>query len=144
MPAVVVPKSKRKIAIVDSDDVSQDFFPATINFPICDIFPCLGVARWHIFKPKITIWVNFGGSCKERCLYFTWPFGLFYGYLVWFVAVLYSFPVLVCCTKKNLATLARWYIFKPKIPIWVNFGKPKNGKGWYILWPFGILFGHLL
>jgi hypothetical protein len=21
-----------------------------------------GVARWHIFKPKIQIWVHFGGS----------------------------------------------------------------------------------
>jgi hypothetical protein len=23
----------------------------------------------------------------------------------------------------------------PKIPIWVNFGGPWNGKCWYILWP---------
>jgi hypothetical protein len=30
--------------------------------------------------------------------YIWWPFGLFYGYLV-------CFPVLVCCTKKNRATL---------------------------------------
>jgi hypothetical protein len=29
--------------------------------------------------------------------------------------------------------VARWYIFKPKIPIRVNFGGPWNGKGWYIL-----------
>jgi hypothetical protein len=27
--------------------------------------------------------------------------------------------------------------FRPKIPIWVNFGGPWNGKGWYTLWPFG-------
>jgi hypothetical protein len=25
------------------------------------------VARWFVFKPKIQIWVNFGGSCKGRC-----------------------------------------------------------------------------
>jgi hypothetical protein len=31
--------------------------------------------------------------------YSLWPFGIFNGYLV------YLFPVLVCCTKKNLATL---------------------------------------
>jgi hypothetical protein len=32
--------------------------------------------------------------------YILWPFGIFTnGYLV------YLFPVLVCCTKKNLATL---------------------------------------
>jgi hypothetical protein len=38
-------------------------------------------------------------------------------------------------------------IFKPKIPIWGNFGGPWNWKGlanlghitviWYIFWPFG-------
>jgi hypothetical protein len=25
------------------------------------------VARWYIFKPKFPIWVNFVGSCNERC-----------------------------------------------------------------------------
>jgi hypothetical protein len=25
------------------------------------------VARWFVFKPKIQIWVNFGGSCNGRC-----------------------------------------------------------------------------
>jgi hypothetical protein len=24
------------------------------------------VARWFVFKPKIQIWVNFGGSCNGR------------------------------------------------------------------------------
>jgi hypothetical protein len=24
--------------------------------------------------------------------------------------------------------VARWYIFKPKIPIWVNFGESCNGR----------------
>jgi hypothetical protein len=45
-------------------------------------------------------------------LYILWPFGLFYSHFVYFVAVGYilwlfdiSFAVLVCCTKKNLATL---------------------------------------
>jgi hypothetical protein len=40
------------------------------------------------------------------------PFGLFYVYLVYLatylvyvMAICYIFPVLVCCTKKNLATL---------------------------------------
>jgi hypothetical protein len=28
--------------------------------------------------------------------------------------------------------VARWFIFKPKIPILVNFGGPWNGKCWYI------------
>jgi hypothetical protein len=79
------------------------------------------VARWHIFKPKISIWVNFGESCNERCWYILWPFGILYGYLVYcmvigyniwlygictyFMVIWYIFHVLVRCTKKNLATL---------------------------------------
>jgi hypothetical protein len=35
------------------------------------------------------------------------------------------------------------HIFKPKIQIWENFGGPWNGKGCYILWPFGITYCHL-
>jgi hypothetical protein len=46
------------------------------------------------------------------------------------------------------------HIFKPKIPLWIHFGRPRNGKGWlyssaiwnlpimvirYILLPFGNL-----
>jgi hypothetical protein len=38
--------------------------------------------------------------------------------------------------------VARWFVFKPKIPIWVNFGEPWNGKRWHILWSFGIFYGH--
>jgi hypothetical protein len=38
-----------------------------------------------------------------------WPFfrpiGIFYGKLLCFVAIWYIFPMLVCCAKKNLATL---------------------------------------
>jgi hypothetical protein len=72
----------------------------------------LGVAKWQIFKLKIPIWVNFEGSCNGRCWYILWSFGLFCGNFVYFVALWYIlwsfgiyFPVLVCCTKKNLATL---------------------------------------
>jgi hypothetical protein len=32
------------------------------------------VARWFIFKPKIPIWVNFGGPWKESV-------GIFYDHL---------------------------------------------------------------
>jgi hypothetical protein len=37
-------------------------------------------------------------------------------------------------TSKEIASVtsvARWYIFKPKIPIWVNFGASCNGRCWY-------------
>jgi hypothetical protein len=48
--------------------------------------------------------------------------------------------------------VARWFIFKPKIPIWVNFGGPWNGKCWYMYFmtirntsrPFGIIYGRLV
>jgi hypothetical protein len=40
--------------------------------------------------------------------------------------------------------VARWFIFIPKIPIWVNFVVPGNGKGWYILLQIGIYYGHLV
>jgi hypothetical protein len=32
--------------------------------------------------------------------------------------------------------VARWYIFKQKILMWVNFGWSCNGRFWYILCPF--------
>jgi hypothetical protein len=35
-------------------------------------------------------------------------------------------------------------IFKPKIPIWVNFGASCNGKVCFIPWPFGTFYGHLV
>jgi hypothetical protein len=70
------------------------------------------VARWYIFKPKISIWVNFGGFCNVKMavyfvanrsifpsfVYVLWSFDIFCGHLVYLT-------VLVCCTKKNLATL---------------------------------------
>jgi hypothetical protein len=48
--------------------------------------------------------------------------------------------------------VARWYVFKPKISIWVNFVGPRNEKGWYVystaVWntlrPFGIFQGRFV
>jgi hypothetical protein len=36
------------------------------------------------------------------------------------------------------------HIFKPKILIWVNFAGSCNGRCWYILWLFGVPYGHLV
>jgi hypothetical protein len=70
------------------------------------------VARWFIFVPKIPIWVNFRRALHWKMfIYFktVWSyfqtFGIFYDHLVHFVFIGYIFPVLVTCTKKNLATL---------------------------------------
>jgi hypothetical protein len=39
-----------------------------------------------------------------------------------------------CLTHQEiLSSVARWFVFKPKIPIWENFGGPLNGKYWHIL-----------
>jgi hypothetical protein len=65
-----------------------------------DLIILFRVARWFVFKPKIPIWVNFGGSCGGRCWYILWPLGLFYGrltyimrsYLVYFMAIWYISP----------------------------------------------------
>jgi uncharacterized Tic20 family protein len=43
------------------------------------------------------------------------PFGIFCGHLVYFMVSWYDFPVLVYCTKKNLATLLRTYALKSLI-----------------------------
>jgi hypothetical protein len=67
--------------------------------------PSIRVARWYVFRPKIPLGVNFGGSCNLRCWYILWTFSLFHGHSIYFMAVWYIFPVLVCCSKKNLATL---------------------------------------
>jgi hypothetical protein len=53
------------------------------------------VARWFIFKPKIPIWVNFGGPYIDgkMLIYFMavgnilWPFGIFNYPLVHFVFI---------------------------------------------------------
>jgi hypothetical protein len=64
----------------------------------------------------------------------------------------------IILTKKRLGfRVARWFIFKPKIPIWVHFGGPWKGKCfiffdhleyfmaiWYYLWQIGIVCGHLV
>jgi hypothetical protein len=34
-------------------------------------------AKWVVFRPKIPIWVYFGGSWYGKCWYILFPFGLF-------------------------------------------------------------------
>jgi hypothetical protein len=76
------------------------------------------VARWYIFKSKFNSNI-LEGRGEENI-------GIFYGMLVYFVVIWYSllllgifcgilvqFPtVLVCCGKKNLATLNMSYDWK--------------------------------
>jgi hypothetical protein len=66
------------------------------------------VARWFVFKPKIQIWVNFGGSLNGRCWYILWTLGPFYGLLLYFMDIWYRLwksgifsPGLVFSAKKS-------------------------------------------
>jgi hypothetical protein len=47
------------------------------------------VARWFVFKPKIPIWVNFGGPYIGKCLYISGPFGIFHGEWGYFMTIWY-------------------------------------------------------
>jgi hypothetical protein len=40
--------------------------------------------------------------------------------------------------------VARWFVFKTKIQIWVNFRGPCNGRCWYIVCTLGPFYGLLL
>jgi hypothetical protein len=40
--------------------------------------------------------------------------------------------------------VARWFVLKPKIQIWVNFRGSCNGRCWYIFWTLGPFHGLLL
>jgi hypothetical protein len=48
-------------------------------------------------------------------------------------------------SRRDFATrVARWYFFKQKITIWVNFWEPRNGNCWHILWPLGKYYINLV
>jgi hypothetical protein len=57
------------------------------------------MAIWPILRPSGMVF--YGHLAYFTAIWYDilWPFGIFYGYLVFFL-------VLVCCTKKYLATLA--------------------------------------
>jgi hypothetical protein len=70
------------------------------------------MARWYVFRPKITILGKFWKAWQWKMLVFfvanfsiLLPNGSFYGHLVHFVVIWLFFPVLVCRAEKNLATL---------------------------------------
>jgi hypothetical protein len=76
----------------------------------------------YIFKPKIKIWINFGGSCNPRSWYILWTFGIFYGHLVYFMDIWYI--------------LWTFGIFYGHLVYFMDI--------WYILWTFGIFCGNVV
>jgi hypothetical protein len=47
------------------------------------------------------------------------------------------------CLHRLEFKIARWQIFKPKIPNSVNFGGSCNERCWSILWTFGLFYSHM-
>jgi hypothetical protein len=82
-----------------------------VTYDLCVFCQCLEseafyiqrVARWHIFKPQIPLWVNFGGSCNGRSWSFLpiaiwsilWQFFIHryvdFWYILWLFAVFFHF-----------------------------------------------------
>jgi hypothetical protein len=87
---------KRKISDIRKKMIFPRFSPARSVWT--------RVARLHVFKQKIQIWVNFGGSCNGRCCYVLSPFGVLYGHLPYFM----SFGILY---DQLPYFMAIWYIF---------------------------------
>jgi hypothetical protein len=70
----------------------------------------LGMKNVGIFEDHLeytmTNWYNMWSFGTFVVIWFILPsFGTFCGHLVYFVVIWYIPPVLVCCSKKNLATL---------------------------------------
>jgi hypothetical protein len=70
------------------------------------------VARWFVYKPKKYQFGQFleGVEMEDVGIFLAvrsilWPSGIFYGFLVYLKVNWYILPVLVSCSKKNLATL---------------------------------------
>jgi hypothetical protein len=85
---------------------------------------------------KIPIWVNFREYCNGRCWFILCPFSLFTDnwYLLWSFGIF--FPVLICCTKENLATLLCVRDNEmPKCLSWIiiNIQKPFLFPEWKLL-----------
>jgi hypothetical protein len=53
---------------------------------------------WRVFQLKMLVYFT-------AIWFILLPFGIFCGHLIHFMFILNIFPILVCCTNKNLATL---------------------------------------
>jgi hypothetical protein len=76
--------SWRRWEINDKNRIDPDFL-------LCRRCDATMVARWFLLKPRIPIWVNFGGPQIGKCLYKLWPFGIFYRHMGYFMTIWYIF-----------------------------------------------------
>jgi hypothetical protein len=71
-------KEKKEKKLSESSKATKICIPTLqIFFPVQ-----IRAARWFIFRPKIPIWVYFGGSCRGRVWHILLSFGKFSGHLV--------------------------------------------------------------
>jgi hypothetical protein len=58
-------------------------------------------------------------------------------FLSWRQSRMFGFPTILLAIRHfNFCPggrVARWFVFKQKIPIWVTFGESCNGKSWHTL-----------
>jgi hypothetical protein len=79
---------------------------------------------WSVLQRKMLVYLIINGSYLR-------PFGIFWGHLVYFMVFGMYFPVLVCCTKKNLATLLTSTFYGH------SFAPQQHKEDWPCeLWPF--------
>jgi hypothetical protein len=102
-------------------------------------FPFWYVAPRKIWQPCVQQWVGFtfrnltneliAGKPKWKSSH--WEFLTFRH----FAGEVISFMTATTSEQKATKTgVARLYIFKPNIPIWVNIEGSCNGRCWFILW----------
>jgi hypothetical protein len=83
------------------------------------------VARWFVFKPKIQIWVIFGGSWIGRCLYILWKLSLLHGPLLYFMHIWY-----ICGNLEYFSRFGVLFQEKSGNPEWGNIFCFKNDLGY--------------
>jgi hypothetical protein len=101
-------------------------------------------ARWYIFKPKIQIWVHFGGPWNGECWYILWSFGMIHGHSVHFVVIWYVFPGFgILCEEKSgnpggcpvWQDLLFWRVEKSQNNPFFVVGKSQSHACVWIQWP---------
>jgi hypothetical protein len=127
---VKIYQNDHKLCIRNGSKIEQ------MDLKCTNIFHCNKFKNWD-FRLKIyhlatldscnlyqkVAWATF------RAIFFTSPSG----HPVCLCVSLFALSRMHCNSPSLLSRVARWFIFKPKIPVWVHFGGPWVGKCCYIL-----------
>jgi hypothetical protein len=90
------------------------------------------------------VWTTTTGLHKNTVLASTYPRAVFFSVL-WITAnlVVEGIRYFFCLLRLDFR-VARWFVSKPNIRIWINFVGSCNGRCWYILWTLGPFYSLLL